>query len=257
MHSRCSHDARDPVDAICREAIAKGLSGIALTDHIDIDSGRRQCFAVLDSSSREIALARERYGEKLEITLGMEIAEMDHDPTLASELTSRKDVGFVLASLHRLRGESDFYYIDYSQIDLDDMIERYYAELLEIVESADFDSLAHVNYMVRYMEEKERRIVDFSSHFAALEDVLRCVAERGRALEYNTSSGKSFASAVPTPDVFKLFRRVGGEAVTIGSDSHTAAGIGWRATEAARDLRDLGFKYASFYKDRKPIFYEL
>lgn len=256
LHSHRSHDGRDPLEAICREAERRGIAGIALTDHVDIDLGHAECARVLRAARRDVEACRGGH-PTIRVTFGCEIAEMPHDIELSRRLLDDPSIGFVLASLHRLRGESDFYYIDYDRRDRDDIIERYYAELLEIAEGCDFDSLAHINYQVRYMSEKARRATDFSSHYDKLEQVLRRVAERGRGIEVNTSSGKNFADLVPGLDVLKLFKSVGGEVITIGSDAHTARGIGWRMDDAASLIREAGFSRAAFFVDREPIFYDL
>ena len=36
LHTHCSHDSRESLDAICRAARARGLSGVAITDHADL-----------------------------------------------------------------------------------------------------------------------------------------------------------------------------------------------------------------------------
>ena len=257
LHSKNSHDGRDAVDAICREAIRKGLSGIAVTDHCDIDAGRASCLAVLAALKPDIAAARERYGECLHLSLGIELGEIHHNNALAAEISGDPIVDFVIGSLHCLRNERDFYYLDYDRIDMDALIDRYYDELLEMASVGDFDVVAHIDYQVRYMSENARRRVDFSSHFDRLEPVLKKLAERGKGIEINTSSGNRAGEIVPPVDVFRMFRASGGEVVTVGSDAHTASRVGHRMDEAMAVLRDAGFTRYAFFERRKPIFFEL
>jgi histidinol-phosphatase (PHP family) len=257
VHSNNSHDGRDPVDAVCREAIRHGLSGIAVTDHCDIDAGRAGCLSVLASLTRDIRAARTLYGDRLRISLGVELGEVHHDLPLSREIANDPAVDFVIGSLHRLRNERDFYYLDYDRIDLDALLDRYYDELLEMAEVGDFDVVAHIDYQVRYMSENARLKVDFSSHFDRLVPVLKKVAGLGRGIEINTSSGRRTGEIVPRAEVLRAFREVGGEIITIGSDAHTADRVGHRMEEAMAALRGAGFTRYAFFERRKPVFFDL
>lgn len=257
LHSMRSQDGRDSLELICRCAVSRGLDGIALTDHCDIDEGHAYCERVLGGARQDVAMMREKYDGRLRISLGVELAEIHHDLPLAQTITSCPDVDFVLGSLHRLRGHSDFYYIDYDSIDRDALIDAYYDELLETAELGDIDSMAHINYQVRYMSENARKKTDFNSHIDRLEPVLQKLAERGRGIELNTSAGKRFDQLVPSFDVLVRFRELGGEVVTVGSDAHRAHIVGHRANDALDVLARAGFRYAAFFSRRKPEFYKI
>lgn len=255
LHSELSLDARDPVAKICAEAASKGLDGITFTDHVDIEHGRAYLTDLVARITQEIPKAAERHRKDLTVLVGMELGEPHHDPALARELSSAPGIDFVLGSLHMMRGEPDFCRIDYAERDIDDLIERYYAELYEIADTADFDSLAHVDYIVRYMPQELHDTVSFSRHRDALEPVLRRLAERGKALEINTSIGKRYGDIVPSLEVFRMFRRAGGELVTIGTDAHRAEHIGGRLDDAMDLLAAAGFDRYAIYEKRRPVMY--
>lgn len=252
LHSDNSADAHDPVAVICREAAERGLDGITFTDHVDIHLGRETLTRRVERMSREIADAAREFAGRLEVRFGMELGEANHDPSLAAELASAPGLDFVLGSLHEMRGEPDFCRIDYRARDMDDLITRYCGELYEIADSADFDSMAHINYIIRYMDKEMHDSIDFRPHYDELEPVLRRLAERGKALEMNMSVGKRYGDVVPSADVFRMFHDAGGELVTIGTDAHRSSDVGGRVGEAQDILASYGFRYFALYEGRRP-----
>ena len=58
-------------------------------------------------------------------------------------------------------------------------------------------------------------------------------------------------------DILKLYRELGGEIITIGSDSHKAEHLGAYIKEAGHLLKELGFQYFCTYEKQQPVFYGL
>jgi histidinol-phosphatase (PHP family) len=79
---------------------------------------------------------------------------------------------------------------------------------------------------------------------------------KGKGLEMNTSGVDRCGNFLPTADIVRRFRELGGEIVTIGSDAHAAKRVGQYAFDACEILRDI-FGYVCTFEDRKPIFHKL
>ena len=138
-----------------------------------------------------------------------------------------------------------------------DMLRRYAEEHIELAQLGLFDVLGHIGYARRYMK---RQGFDFG--LEGLEDVLaeffRLVIEQGKGIELNTSglrdgTGCSF----PTLPHLRLYRSLGGEIVTLGSDSHRTGDVGAGIEAGAELLREAGFRYFTVYKNRVPEFIRL
>lgn len=261
VHSRCSPDGRDPVEALCRVAVARGLKGIAITDHCDIYHGRSACEEVVENLGAEVRQARELFGGQLTISMGLELGEAHNIPELAREISSRPEVDFVIGSLHKLRDEKDFYFMGYdrfSPASLASLLDRYYDELIEIAELDCLDVMAHIGYQGRYMSSRVRRVVsemDFSGKLRRLFSVL---VQNGKGLEVNSTTMRMGEGGFfPTPEVLQMFRQAGGEVVTTGSDSHLAATVGEGIPMAMERIKEAGFERAMFFQKRKPLTYEL
>lgn len=64
--------------------------------------------------------------------------------------------------------------------------------------------------------------------------------------------------AHPHPEILKLYKELGGEIITIGSDAHVPKYIGYDFETYARDiLTATGFHYYCTFEQMKPVFHKL
>jgi histidinol-phosphatase (PHP family) len=61
----------------------------------------------------------------------------------------------------------------------------------------------------------------------------------------------------PTKEILELYRRLGGELITVGSDAHHARHVGSGLDWAYDTLRSLGYRYITTFDQRKPTFIKL
>lgn len=258
IHSRNSHDGRDQVSVLCETAMNRGITGIAIADHCDTYAGRDACRAIKDNLLNDVRRARELFGERLVISAGLELGEPHHDPALSEELTADPEVDFVIGSLHHLRGEKDFYYMElncFSAAKLDVILRKYYEELDELVACGFFDVLGHINYQVRYMNAAARGRVDLTRYYDRLSVILKAAAQSGKGIEINTSGlRRGLGEILPSFEVVKMFKDAGGKVVTLGSDAHAAESVGEGIFTAMEKLKEAGFRNFTFFQKRKASF---
>jgi histidinol-phosphatase (PHP family) len=227
--------------------------GIAFTDHCEVETGLDACLKVIRGLKADVKRARDIFGDRLEISLGIELGEPHHNTPLAEELIGDPDIDFVIGSLHHARGRMDYYYIDYEHEDIDGIMGLYYEELAELAEGAQFDVVGHINYQMRYMNPSTRNRIDPSKYYGKLGGILKVIADKKLGIEINTSGlWRGLGFTLPSFDVVKMFRAAGGEIVTTGSDSHETSHIGAGISTAAEYLRSAGFGGCAFFKNRKP-----
>jgi histidinol-phosphatase (PHP family) len=80
------------------------------------------------------------------------------------------------------------------------------------------------------------------------------MTEKGIALEFNTSCFRQGMVCTPEPWLLRLYKDLGGELVTLGSDSHEPTLIGAGFDEGADMLRSVGFSRITRFINRKPEF---
>ncbi|MDR0648133.1 MAG: histidinol-phosphatase HisJ family protein [Synergistaceae bacterium] len=253
VHTRNSFDGRDSAEAICEAAIRAGLAGIAFTDHCDMHLGSRACLAVKEALWEEVLRARETFGPSLEIAMGLEIGEPHHDMALARELAGGPGMDFVIGSVHRVRGEDDFYVMDYDRPDIMDVLRKYYEELIELSSCDCFDVMGHINYPLRSMSDAQKARIDLSAFNELLCEALSSLARHGKGIEANSRCLKGgLGGILPSLEIMKMFKAAGGEIVTTGSDAHEAPSVGVGIPEAGALLKEAGFEEISFFKGRRP-----
>lgn len=234
---------------------------VCFTDHMDMDDPRTGETALTwparwELGNREWADYRRRPVPGIELRRGMELGEPNHAPALAARAAADPELDLVLGSLHNLRHTEDFYYIQYeSEEQCLALDRRYLAELREIAAMDCFDVMAHIGYTSRYMHRQGRSTQITAETFPEeLRALLTALIERGKGIEVNVSGLREGHTTYPNASVLRLYRELGGEIVTVGSDAHTPADAGVGVREGFELLRSLGFAYVACFKKRKPDF---
>ncbi|MBO8471338.1 MAG: hypothetical protein IAB82_06035, partial [Bacteroidetes bacterium] len=83
--------------------------------------------------------------------------------------------------------------------------------------------------------------------------MFKYLAQEGKALEINTKTYKDYHGRTPEMDiaVLRRFRELGGEAVSLGSDSHDAQRTGDNFLHFADVVRSAGFRYLAHFESRR------
>ena len=152
VHSDCSFDGTDPVMMICERAAALGLYSIAVTDHCECDIYYKEGFdRSVVQSFFETRKARAVFYGRLQVYAGIELGQPITDPKATREALSAGAFDFVLASVHNLPGQKDFYYLNYTDKNVDPLLSDYFDHVLQVAKWGQFDSLAHLTYPLRYI----------------------------------------------------------------------------------------------------------
>ncbi len=187
------------------------------------------------------------------IGMGMEFGVQTHTIPKYEELFGKYPLDFVILSIHQVE-DKEFWTQDFQKgRSQKEYNERYYEEMHNVVRAyKNYSVLVHMDLITRYDEngyypfEKSRPIV---------EDILKTVIEDGKGIEFNTSYHRY--DTTPSVDILKLYKRLGGEIITIGSDSHRKEHLGAYIREAGQLLKDLGFRFLCIYDRMKPIYCRL
>jgi len=256
-HSHISPDGKAGISELCAAAQSRGVSILCVTDHCDVNGWDNPPFEKYDfrrnEAEAEILNARAEYAGCLELLVGIELGQATQAPEEADALLQSENLDFVIGSLHNLRGEHDFCFIDYGdEAENRRLMRRYFEELTELARDGRFDSLGHVGYPVRYMlrQGKSIDLLSFRDEAAALFEVL---IEKGKALEVNTSAlSAQLGDTLPPLELLRLYRSLGGELITFGSDAHAPDWVGREIANAAELCRSVGFTHQTVFRKREP-----
>ncbi len=177
-----------------------------------------------------------------------------YNKELAEQILDKYDYDFVLGSIHNLENMEDFYFLDYSNYDVDDLLEKYFNAIYQLCLWDKFDSLAHLTYPLRYIKGNAKIDIDLTRFSDIIEQILKTIIRNGKALEINTSGlFLDLNETLPPKNIVQLFKDLGGEYLTIGSDSHFYNKLGSGIEQGFRLAKDCGFKYTTIYQHREPV----
>ena len=253
-HSIFSFDGNDSCEALCQSAIAKGADVLAITDHCDIDGKDMDVDKLCSSQMNELTQLKEKYSNRLCLLKGLEIGQGIYRKALTQHIYDTYDYDFILGSLHNLENMEDFYFLDYSQFDVDKLLVQYFEGLLELSEWGMFDSLAHLTYPLRYIIAREKINVDMSKFSDIIDSIFENLVKNKKALEINTSGlFMEMHDTLPNISFVKRFKQIGGEYVTIGSDSHYADRICQGVDKGLEIAYHSGFRNITIFKNHQPL----
>lgn len=279
-HSQFSFDGkRTSVERTARAAAAKGLAGLCFTDHCDLyvpaqnkhftgtgaqpqptaSDDEHQHFDI-EGQQREIdrvcgVLMEE--GEKLQIFKGIEVGVYKDSRDMIAETLRSHSFDQIIASVHYIDGTDPFWGGYYVGKSWKEAYERYLEVLLEemIWLGDGFDVMGHYDYVARYAPYPVESILyrDFPDIF---DEIFRFLSEKGKALELNTKTYQLYKGRLPEPDkdIYMRFRELGGEMVSLGSDSHDAEAVGTDFDRYTAFLLSAGFRYTVHFDNRNPVF---
>ena len=259
VHSDVSEDCKSSMRAMAEAEAAAGVRVMCFTNHCDLfrwedDLPKPRCRDIARESAEKLALLRAETGTPpLEIRLGLELGEGHRDPELAALLASDERLDFVLGSLHLLPGYGDFYWQHYTtHAQCEQMFDLYLDELQQIAELDYYDVIAHFGYGRRYMlRDGVDAAMTLERFGGKIERVLRTVIDKGRGIELNCSGLTDASGPFPSEEILLLYRSLGGETVTLGSDAHSPAQAAHGLAEGLALLRRCGFDRVALFRERK------
>lgn len=276
-HSSFSPDAeRDvTIEKMALRAQELGLCALTVTDHCDLNywlpAGERDYeeYYLLDSmmfGSRDYAASsietvtalKERFPL---LRCGIELGQLVQAPDQAALMAADKRLDFIIGSLHMNKNKPDFYWIEYNKMDsseITSLLDDYFAEQLAVCRTGDFDILGHLTYPMRYICGECGITLDMSRWDGIIREIFCTLISRGKGIEINTSGlRQKYGLTFPSLEYIRLYRELGGEIITLGSDAHRTSDIGAGLKAGAALAEAAGFKYTALYTGRKPEFIPL
>lgn len=259
IHTTFSPDAQSKPEEVVKAAEQAGLTEIIITDHCDCNNGCAfppgyDVWPDLDVAAYTSAVEALRETTDVRIGVGVELGEATQMPEYSAKVLAGYDWDYVIGSFHNPPEKIDYYYTDYTSLDLKKTMTEYFEGLYELVKDNRFDVLGHLYYLVRYIY-RQGLTVDISEYTGMIEDIFRVLVKNGRGIEVNTSCLKDkFAGLIPGYEYIKLFKDCGGEIITVGSDSHQPCRVGDGFDVAVEAIKQAGFQVLASFEKRTPVF---
>ncbi len=256
LHSSFSHDSITPMARHAKQALRIGLSELCFTDHMDYYDGSdcSHYFAAIDK-------VRQEFSGKLVIRSGWEFGLQSHTIPDFEELYSRycDKLDFVLLSIHDV-DDLDLcgYQYQYGKSQAKYTL-GYYDELLRVIQGYhDYSVLAHLDLIARYDVKHGVSPYPFAKVRDVVAEILSTAIADGKGIELNTSSWRyGLSDTTPSREILELYRDLGGEILTLGSDAHNTDYLGAHFEEGREILRSLGYRSFCTFERMTPTFHTL
>lgn len=253
-HSDHSFDGHHSCMLLCESAVEKNIDGIAITDHCEVDSKNFDFRAFCSNQIVDTCKAKKFFEGSLLVLQGIELGQAIYNKELAECILNKYHYDFVLGSIHNLENMQDFYFLDFDKYDVYNLLDKYFDAIIELCNWNKFDSLAHLTYPLRYITERTNINVDLNKFSDKIETILKTLIQNEKALEINTSGlFQKINDFLPNKKIVKLYKDLGGEFITIGSDSHYCNKIGAGIIDGLRLANECGFDNITIYQHRNPI----
>ena len=228
VHTVYSNDGKSTMEEYCLAALQKHVGIVCFTDHIECDEhSPYYTLGNFDFAGQrnEFEKLRDLYAPKgLKLLLGYELGEPHRYPKVLEFLLS-KQPDYILGSVHcaydRYHHEKD--------LTPEELWEQHYAETLKLARFGGVDVLAHLDF-------PKKKAVPFLKNKTMQHEILQACVKNGIALEVNTSALPAAAETAPSLTAVREYLSLGGSRVTVSSDAHEAAKLGYAVAETREAL---------------------
>lgn len=269
VHTNHSPDAEGRILEYCDQALRSGLNEICFTNHAEMDPARGDNIIRFDGRDepltnkalkrlhQEVNAARDIYTVKgLTVRSGIEIGYFSGMEARLAEMIAGIEYDFLMGSIHCLNhaciDSSREYKAYFTKHTAQDLLDEYYAEILNLAECRLFDAMGHIDVYKKYGIDFYGPDIDYlpKDLLAAIFDAL---SRNEIGLEINAAGLRRIHQFYPSPEIMKLARDLNVERLTVGSDCHKVDDLGKGIKEAVEYAKSFGFSRLFAYKKRKPI----
>ena len=279
-HCRFSPDGKDEPAALAEKAVELGLTAWALTDHCECNTWFEpehyginsttadseeilmyNCCKLHDDSKEPVSRLTDLLDGRINFVRGVELGQPLQAPDVAEQIIADDELDFIIGSLHNNKGVPDFYFLKYDEMSVEKilaLLDDYFAQVLEMCRWGKFDVLGHLTYPLRYITGKYNISVDMGRYRDICAQIFKTLIGSGKGIEINTSSlFTDYKTTMPDKQMLELYKDLGGEVLSLGSDAHCAEKIGQGIEIGAQLAKECGFRYCAYFKRHNPEFVKL
>ena len=275
-HTANSPDGEGTVHQLMKRGAELGLTALGVSEHVEANrfysakhynASPRHPFEIFDyadvfeKSMAEISEAKSGGRACPELLCGIELGQPYADYNLSESIISDARLDYVIASAHELTDTGkfmDFAFVNYTVENAYTYVEQYFERVYDMCCWGKFDILGHLTYPLRYIVGTFGIDLDLSEFDYIIAEIFKKLAENGCALEINTSGLRQlYGNTFPTPKYVKMYKNLGGELLTIGSDAHRAGDLGKGIKDGTEIALAAGFSHLCFFRKRKAIFLKI
>lgn len=254
-HTAFSDDSVYPMEDCIRRAIFLGIDELCFAEHLDYGvKTDENCD--LEAYRAEFLRCQARFENQITLRFGIEFGMQTGTIARFQQDFDRYPFDFVILSCHQVDNQ-EFWSGDFQRgRTQQEYHEKYYEEILAVIRRyRDYSVLGHLDVIQRYDAKEE---YPFEKVKPLITEILKTAIADGKGMEINTSCFRyGLPDLTPSTEILKLYRSLGGEIITIGSDSHEEAHLGHRIAQVQAVVKALGFQSFYTFDKMQPIAHAL
>jgi histidinol-phosphatase (PHP family) len=264
-HTYFSADSTELPENHIERALALGCKALGFSEHLDYDylvngitvNGAALSMTNLPAYAKNTAALQEKYRGKIEILFGIEYAYHAAAVPLYQRESAVYPFDYVINSVH-VAGGKDCYFKEYFEGKTrDDAYLLYLRTVLESLYAAyDYQIVGHIGYVVRNAPYADKNL-SAPPFKNAVDDILKAVIEKEKALELNTNVYGLQEPFMPAPAILKRYAELGGRLVSFGSDAHKSARLLQNYSAVTNALQAAGIRELCYFKKKKLYRYKI
>lgn len=260
-HTSFSPDSKTSMDEMIKEAINRGITDLAFTDHVDLDADIDSHGLDWDfdrnAYETQVDKLKSDYGDNINLYKGIEIGIQPHLSKKNTEIINEIPFDFVIASVHSVERHDLFHRKFFDRHSDKDAVRIYFEEMFESLRTFEsYSVLGHQDLYLRYKPVLSE--VRFDTYNEIVYELFKHLIQNGKGIEVNSGGFRyGLPENNPSDQLLKLYKQAGGEILTLGSDAHSPEYLGFKYEENIERLRGLGFKYICTFEGMKPIFHAI
>lgn len=261
-HTRFSPDGSATMTEMAQAALDAGMDEICFTDHVEpLVWGSEERHPPYDWSAltEDFAAAQAALGDQIQLRLGMELGDAQKAPAhMKKLLEDAPQFDFIIGSVHLLSrkyGGADLYdYMPATAAEAQEALGDYLEEALALAKLGGFTVLGHLTLPLRYFNEMRGLHTSFDPYEAEIREILKTLIENGRGIELNVNRGNT---SLPDAKWLRIYRELGGELITLGTDAHSPEHVGRFIRERQALLKECGFTRFCTFEKQMPVWHAL
>jgi histidinol-phosphatase (PHP family) len=250
IHTNLCKHAKGEIFEYVEEAIRKGISEIAFTDHIPLpdnfDLAHRMHLDELDLYQNWVSQMQKRYPEII-IRFGIEADFYEGFEEFLYKILNQYNFDLVIMSVHFVRhwpGDNWVFKYNFPDKTNKDIYKDYLSTLQKGIETGLFDVLGHVD-IIKSPGDSLIKIIP-----EPVDTLIQTVKKNDMSVEINTSGfRKDYAESYPGLDWLDTLKNHN-IPITTGSDAHKPEQVGLQFEHIYHYLRTIEVEYLATYDAR-------
>lgn len=257
VHCDYSIDAVGTIEEYCEAALARNLAEICFTTHYDCNpigdcqgnlisiNGEHKEASIenLKPYVEDVHKAAEKfYAKGLSVKLGLEFGWYDNCEETAFKVKDAFAFDYFLCGIHEIENICfccrSTYEKCFERYTLEQMIEQYFKTVITASDSKLFDTIAHLEYYVKYAKSFYNVNLD-KVYEPYLEQLFNSLKSSNTCLEINTAGIRQGVNQYyPNMKIINRAKKEGVHVQFLGSDAHRPQDVGFEFEIAAAFVPD-------------------